>query len=411
MEVANQKHLETHTAPGVVRDLSIGIVFQFAIGGTFLPLVVLYLRDRGLEYSQVGQVYVGVSIVTALFPLLWGAVADRWIPVNRLIVGLHVCGALSLLYLSRQTTFGGLALGTALWYAFSMPTSALYHALSYHNLTRPRVEFGFIRMFGSIGWMLPAFVVWAWMVGSESFEITSVLVIAACIEVAFLLVGFLLPHTPPARPRGRIESHGAGFLAGCHRLLVTPGFALLMLVAFFMFWSFTVTFYYAPAQLDRVGVSREWILPIQCLAPVAEVPLFFLLKRVLAGIGTFRCLTLGCLAMVLRHGVCYLELPAFWLGLSYVLMGVAVVFYLTPISLAVDRLAPVEVRATAQTLLLIAGPGLGSLVGSLVSGHLAGSQDGDLRLVFGVGALVTVLGLLVLGLTALFTDRVKLDAA
>ena len=64
------------------RSLYAAMPVQYAVGGAFLPFVTLYLRDRGLELSQIGWVFLSSAAVAASVPFLWGFVADNLVAAS-----------------------------------------------------------------------------------------------------------------------------------------------------------------------------------------------------------------------------------------------------------------------------------------------------------------------------------------
>jgi hypothetical protein len=82
--------------------------------------------------------------------------------------------------------------------------------------------------------------------------------------------------------------------------------------------------------------------------------------------------------------------------LSYFLIGFVVVFYHTGVSLLIERIAGVEVKATAQTLLVLFGSGLGPMFANAAVGWLGAGPAQDLSAVFWFAALLPALaGLLI----------------
>lgn len=405
---------------GLRSRLAIFLTGQYAIGGAFLPFLTLFLRDRGLSFKQIALLQVCMAVTNATIPIVWGLLADSLVAANRLISFLHLVGAGALSFLAAQGSFPGIIAGIVLWFAFAGSTNALSNAVCYHNLERPKEEFGAVRSFGSIGWVLPSLAIWCWLHGSPDGDLTFVLRLAALLEALMVCLAVVLPLTPPpARERaGRAlaadpaaqcgpapsaeplpapaspplpASASAPFHQAARELLLRPSFVLLLAIAFLMSWSFSIVFYFSPPHLENCGVLREWIGPIQSLAPLVEAPLLLFLPLVLRRLGDFRTLMLGCLLLLLRQAV-YVSTPdpTFLIG-SYAVVGGGIVYYLITISLVVDHMTGRRVRATAQVLLMMATSGLGPLVGHWVSGGVAERSPGDLTAVFALACGVNAL--------------------
>lgn len=397
------------------------MVVQFAIGGAFLPFLSLHFRDQRLDFKQIGWIYFTASLISATMPLLWGIVADRFLRVDRLLLVLHLLGAAAIFLLSLEDTFSGLLLAYGFWSATSWPSGALFNAFCYHSLASPEKQYGKLRMWGSVGWMLPSLPVWLWLSLQGNKDVHFVLWLAAAVEAGFLFLAFILPAAPsesglPAgagESRGQAEgwSEGEGealpFKAAFFRLLSQPGFLVLLFIAFLMYWSHTVNFYYSPVYLEQCGLPRQWIGPQQSLGVALEVMTFSSLPWALRRFGYLGSLSLGCGAMLLRQLIFVFSQDTRLLVASSLLSGVSVVLYLTPLSLAIDEIAGRKVRASAQTLLLIAGPGFGSMASHLVSGMLADQPRFGLAAVFLSAALTALLsiGLMPFGLVGFLERR------
>src|SRR3954449_10491385 len=80
------------------RTLCAAMALQFAAGGAVVPFVTLVLRDRGLGFTQISQVFSASSAALLVFPFLWGMLADRYLALNRLftILNLLACAALTV---------------------------------------------------------------------------------------------------------------------------------------------------------------------------------------------------------------------------------------------------------------------------------------------------------------------------
>ncbi len=384
---------------GLRSRLAIFLTGQYAIGGAFLPFLTLFLRDRGLSFKQIAVVQICVAVTNATIPLLWGLLADRRIAANRLIGFLHLVGAGALLFLAAQGSYSAIVAGIVVWFAFAGATNALSNAICYHNLETPKEEFGAVRAFGCLGWVLPSLAIWYWLRRSPDGDLTFVLRLAAGLEIALVFLAVLLPHTPSGRERAATAESQAlpeSFAGVARELLLRPSFVLLLVVAFLMAWSFSIVFYFSPPHLENCGVLREWIGPIQSVAPLVEAPLLLALPLVLRRLGDFRTLALGCVFMLVRQVIYVVTSdPAYLIG-SYAIVGAGIVYYLINMSLVVDRMTGKRVRSTAQVLLMMTTAGLGPLAGHWFSGEIAERSPGDLTAVFALACGVNALAVAVI---------------
>ena len=76
------------------------------------------------------------------------------------------------------------------------------------------------------------------------------------------------------------------------------------------------------------------------------------------------------------------------LSLSYLLAGMVIVFFHIVASILVNMMAGKEVRATAQTLLVVFGSGVGPMLSNYLAGVLTQQAGNSLRPVFGLGMLL-----------------------
>jgi MFS family permease len=374
---------------GPTRILSAAMVVQFSAGGCVVPFVSLLLRDRGLELSQISVIFTASSATLLVFPFLWGMLADRFVPLNRLFFVLNALsfGALAALAVQRQ--FTGMLLAYTCFFACFNPIFYLVNALSFHHLPNPREQFGRIRAWGSAGWIVPFLPISLWVAREPEggFDFVLYLGMACCAAMAAL--SFLLPHTPPgawAKP-----SHVGSYKKAVKRLLKDPNYLVLIASMFLVAGSFSLLMNYSPPLLEDVGVARPWIGPIQAIGVVFEILLFKLQPGLIRRWNFTAVIIAGCVALALRHLLFGFVTDAWVLSASYLLAGMVVVFYHTGVSVLVNTMATVEVRATAQTLLLLAGQGLGPLFANAVTVRLTASYGKDMRPIFLFASALAVL--------------------
>lgn len=396
----------TNIGGGVFSVLVPLVLLQYAAGGAFYPFLGPYLeRTKGFEVRDLSLLALGAAVVNCVMPFVWGALADRFIAVNRLICLLHLSAAFSLLLFSQGVGLIMLTGLFALYTAQQQPTNSLSNALCYHNLSDPPKQFGPLRLWGSVGWALPSVPIAFWLLDGGERSLHFIIYLTFGLHLALVLLYPVLPHTPPA---GRREGAGT-FRADLKVLFHAPGFARLLLVIFLVQAGFSIMFYLSPLALSRSLESSDirlgWLGPIQTVGVILEIPLFFLLPRILARFGYRKVLAVGIAASLLRHLVFATSTDPWALAFASQLIAPCVVFFLIGVSLAINAIAGREVRATAQTLLALTGSGLGSVLGLSASSGL--SSGDSVKASFFFACVCSVLSLLLLMGTRLPAARTE----
>src|SRR5262249_1809485 len=137
-------------------------------------------------------------------------------------------------------------LGHCLLYA---PTVALTNSIAFHHLPNGEKDFGGIRLWGTIGWIVAGVVFGLGWLGMSWWgpglfhllphkpAVGDCLIAAGALSPLMAAFCLALPHTPPAKT---VENPLA-FLTAI-KLARKPSFALMLIVAFFV--STELQFYY-----------------------------------------------------------------------------------------------------------------------------------------------------------------------
>src|SRR6187551_935769 len=175
-------------------QLSVMMFLQYFIWSAWYVTMGTYMKEN-LQSSdiQISAAFSALAIATMISPFFVGMVADRFFSAQRIMGVLHLVGG-GLLYLATQitdnTSFYWLIVFYSLLY---MPTIALSNSIAFHQMTDPGRQFPWIRVFGTLGWILAGV-----MIGALSIEKTpATFHMAAIASVALGLISFILPNTPP----------------------------------------------------------------------------------------------------------------------------------------------------------------------------------------------------------------------
>lgn len=345
--------------------LRLMMLFQYAIWGAWYVTVGTWL-GRTLHFSgqEIGAIAGTTAIGAMISPLFAGLLADRWFDTRRVLVALHVLGAALLVFAAQQQAFG-LIYATLLLYSLCyMPTLALTTSLAMRHIDDPREEFGAIRVFGSIGWILVGLVV-----GAAGVEATaSPLYLAAGLSLAMAGYCLTLPATPPLAGNKRFELRQALPLEALH-LLRGRSMAVFALASFLI--CIPLQFYYAFTNLflNEVGVVNA--AGKMTGGQMSEILCMLLIPWFFRRLGVKYMLAVGMLAWVVRYVLFAFGAPGelmwmLWFGI--ILHGICFDFFFVVGQIYIDREAPPALRAATQGLITFLTYGLGMFVGSWLSG-------------------------------------------
>ncbi len=379
------------------RSLRWAMLMQYATCGAVIPFVSMWLVDRGLSYHQISHIIMTSAAVLLVAPFFWGMVADRFVPLDRVLMLVNVLGAMALAVLAQQHQFQGLLVAYVAYTAFIFPTFHLINALGFHHLASPESSFSGLRAWGSVGWIIPFLPISVWTATRPEAGLNFILYLGMGLGLGMAALGWFLPHTPcGARKRPAAVGQAPAYLVAVRELLSNPNYLVVLLSMFLLSGSFSLVTFYSPPFLEQLGMPRPWIGPAQAIGVVFEVWLFQHQPGLIRRLNLVRTVVLGCLALVIRN-LMFSVLSDLWLlAFSYLLAGAFVVLYHIGASMLVNRLATDAVRASAQTMMGICSMGLGPMFANWMAGRLAAMSGNNLRPVFLFATFLAMLATLLI---------------
>lgn len=371
---------------------------QYAIWGAWAPVLSAYLiNDLHFSGSQVGWIYALLPLATIVAPFAGGQVADRTFATEKVIGVLAFTGGLLLVVVSRMTDFGAMAALMFVYCLLYAPTLALTNSIAMIHLKDSEAEFGRIRVWGTLGWIAAGLALTGWRSlasgGAAPAVGADTLLLAGVLSLVMGLQSLTLPHTPPrsegVKPWAFLESL---------KMLRDRDFAIFVAITFVV--ATELEFYYiltAPfLQSATIGVSATTVPAVMTIAQLAEIFVMgFFLSYALKRYGMRRTLAIGVVAWPLRYIIFAIGSPAWLVIAALALHGFCYVFFFVAAFIYVDKVAPPDVRASAQSMIAIVALGFGRFLGSIFAGTIRDvfttGAETNWRAVFLVPCALTVL--------------------
>jgi len=347
--------------------LALMMFLQFFIWGAWYVTLGTWL-STSLHFSdqQIGWAYGTTAIGAIVSPFFVGLIADRTFAAQRLLGVLHALGAALLLFASTQSSFVPLYVAVQLYALCYMPTLALTASLAMRQMTDTKQEFGMVRVFGTLGWIVAGLAI-----GALGVEATATpMRFAAAASLLMSLYCFTLPDTPPLA-RGTDFQWQHVIPLESVRLLRRRSMAVFALASLLI--CIPLQFYYAFTNLylNEIGVHNA--AGKMTGGQMSEVLCMLLIPWFFRHLGVKWMLALGMLAWVVRYAAfAYGNADALvwmlWLGI--ILHGICFDFFFVVGQIYIDREAPPTLRAATQGLITFLTYGAGMFIGAWLSGRV-----------------------------------------
>jgi MFS family permease len=410
--------------------LSVLWALEWAITGAVLTYLPLYFTENGLNIEQLGRLLAVSAVGLVVVPVAVGQVCDRWLATEKYLAISHFVGGVILVCIPIATDvhqrtgehLTTLMVLIGLYAAAYFPTVPLATSLTFRHLPAPEVQFGKVRIWGTVGWALAGLSLSLWLGRTSAYdwlaanfpEWQSWLVnlhsafgwmsppesddcfrIAALLSFALSSFCVFLPATPPARSSGKI-------IAPLKTLALfrDRSFALLIAVSFLLALVVPLYTLQVPKLLEQLGFARDWIPAVMVIGQISEFPALLFLPLCLRRLGLKTTFALGIAAWLIRYVFFALEDPLWLILAGIALHGVCHVFLIIVVQLFVDSRCSYDIRASAQNLFAFITMGIAMPIGFLLGGRLGqwclDEQTGmtDYRLFFAAPAALTLVVLI-----------------
>jgi MFS family permease len=360
--------------------LAVMMALIYAVQGSFWPLLAIHLADLGIHGRARGWIFATMAIGSLAIPLGAGQLVDRFMSTQRLLALTYAFGTGLLVVLASGLVAqaGWIFVIFLVFWSLIGPSFSLCNSLAMRHLDDPPREFGWVRLWGTAGWMIAGWGVSLVMLfsgstraGQGAFE---ALWVGTLVSLAVSIYCLTLPDTPPLAvgPRGK---HA---LRESLELVRQPDVAVFLVTALGVYMTAPLVYQVIPGYLEWRGLPRAWISTTMTLGQVTEIATLAVLPWLLRRFGVKVTLMLGISAWFVRFLTLALSPPLWLVVAGTFLHGVGIACFTVGGQLYIDSRCGEHLRASAQALVVVCMSGLGALMGNVMAGEIAGrTSPGD----------------------------------
>jgi len=361
--------------PLVRFQLSLMMFLEFFIwGGWFVTLGTFLGNNLEATGAQSAMAFSTQSWGAIIAPFIIGLIADKFFNAERILGVLHLVGAFLMYQMSQTTDFAAFypyVLGYMIAY---MPTLALVNSVAFRQMNNPSKDFGWIRVFGTVGWIVAGFIIsllgWDSQSGIQEGLLSNTFTMTAIASAFLGVFSFLLPKTPPIKSdenQSILEKTGLSSVT----MLKNKNFLIFFISSILI--CIPLAFYYQNTNPFLTELQMENPTLKQSIGQISEVLFMLLIPVFLLRFGIKKTLLFGMLAWVIRYILFAFgnaDELSFMLLIGIALHGVCYDFFFVSGQIYTDSKAGSSNKSAAQGLITLATYGVGMLIGFWVAGQI-----------------------------------------
>lgn len=348
--------MKTEVKRKIMTMQSFYLLTFFGVGSLY-PLLSVYLSEvENLNGYQIGTIMSISPIVMIFFQPLWGMLSDKTnshikiLTLTTLIAGLFGLGYLAF---SGYYWIFIVATCVAIFQSAIIPVS---DSLSLKYTIKVKVNYGNIRLFGSLGFGLAVF-----LMGRLSELNPQIIFISFFLS---LILASMFALRMPAEK----SSANRNLLGGIKEILTHKKFIIFLGITFLVFGPNLANNTYFGLFIEDSGGTYTGIGLAFLIAVLSEIPFMKAAGSWITRLGLLQVATIAGIVSLGRWLLYFTE-PSLWLiYCTTVLQGLSIGLFIPAGLQYIRDITPIHITATAITLYSAFGNGLGNWFCTFIGG-------------------------------------------
>ena len=350
----------------------------FGVMGIFLPYFNLYCFHIGFSGFQIGILSALRTVTIVLFPLFWGAIADRFQIRKPIYILCNFISTAIWAFFIFTTDFWPMFVITIFYGIFYAPIISFLEAFAIDVLGKEKESYGLLRAWGSLAF-ITVVIILGRIIDLYSIKIIIILIFAGSLALAFISTKIPDPVTLKKRP----------YTSSAKVLLKRPVLVFLF-CAFLMLASHGAYYGFFSIHLANMGYGSTFIGITWALASFAEILVMIKSDIIFKRYSMENVIVFSFIVATLRWLILFFATSPVIILLSQTLHAVTYGSFHVASILYIDSLTPDKAKTLGQAANNAVTYGLGLTVGFVISGCLYESM-GSFAL-FIISACIALVG-------------------
>ncbi|MDQ6421849.1 MFS transporter [Paenibacillus sp. LHD-117] len=329
----------------------------FSTQALVVSFIPLYFMTKGFSESQIGVIYSAGLFVSIFANIITGLASDKYRTIRKLLIALLFGQLIMVSILFPLENVVLITIVMTLFYFFQTPINPLSDSLILLSSQHTGTPYALIRIFGSLGFALSAYLLGLLLkaIGSD----WTIAVALGTISVSLFLSLFIKDYQSKAR---KIEFSGFFKLLGQRHVMIFFLLILMVSVSHRMYEGFLAV------TMRQLGASDTLVGLALLVSATSEIPILFLLGKYGHKLRELPLLAFASLMYGLRLWLMSEITDPHWFIATQAMHSISFGIYFSTALRYISFLIPDEYRSSGQAVYTIIWTGAAGLISGVIGG-------------------------------------------
>ena len=355
---------------------------------SFFSFAGMYFSHSGYSYSFVGLA-LSVAICSGIAgQVFWGFLCDKLQSTKKVLILANILLLLAILTLSRLMSTYQVLISIGLLGFCQMPQPAILDSWILGKNSIIPLNYGFIRMWASIG-----FSCFGWIVGLsiEGAGYWVMFVFSAVFIICTVTVSLLIADSAFSSEGVKLRNVRQSYV----RLVRNKKYLLFLFACFLIGLGSQAINTLLPLVVSDVGGNSADLGMVIFVSAITEIPFFFYSTKIISRFRPRQCFYFICCAFVLQYVMIALAQSTAMVAVGMMFQGVGFSVLLPNLRTFAYQNSPEQMRTSAQTLTDAVNTGLAGVIASAFGAIIIDHAGVAVLFIICIGFVVSAMGLFI----------------